>query len=142
MKPLQAVLDTNVFVSALRSRRGASYRLLTLLDDPRWQHNVSSALLFEYQEQARAMRAELGLTTEDIEAVLDMIAARSNHQIIYFSWRPSLSDTDDEFILDLAVGAGCQYLVTHNTRNFAGAHTLGVRVVTPAEFLKLIEQNV
>lgn len=142
MRPLQAVLDTNVFVSALRSRRGASYRLLTLLGDPRWEHNVSSALLFEYEEQARAALPELGLTPQDLEVVLDMIAARSNHRIIYFSWRPSLSDPNDEFILDLAGGSGCEYLVTYNTRNFAGAERWGVRVVTPAEFLKLIEQNV
>ena len=142
MKPLQAVLDTNVFVSALRSKRGASYRLFTLLGDPRWQHNVSSALLFEYQEQALALKDEFGLTTEDIKVLLYMIAARSNHQVIYFSWRPSLPDPDDEFILDLAAGAGCQYLVTHNTRDFAAASRLGIAVVTPAEFLKLIEQNV
>ena len=142
MKPLQALLDTNVFVSALRSKRGASYRLLTLFGDPRWQHNVSSTLLTEYLEQALVLKDEFGLIAADIDAVLDMIAARSNHQIIYFSWRPSLHDPDDEFILNLAVGARCQYLVTHNSRNFVAASTFGIAVVTPSEFLKLIERNV
>jgi predicted nucleic acid-binding protein len=31
----QVVIDTNVLVAALRSRRGASFRLLDLLGDPR-----------------------------------------------------------------------------------------------------------
>ena len=30
------VLDTNVLVAAFRSKRGASYRLLSLLGDRRW----------------------------------------------------------------------------------------------------------
>lgn len=33
----RVVIDTNVLVSALRSRRGAAFRLISLLGDPRWQ---------------------------------------------------------------------------------------------------------
>jgi predicted nucleic acid-binding protein len=43
----QVVIDTNVLVAALRSRRGASFRLLDLLEDPRWQANLSVALALE-----------------------------------------------------------------------------------------------
>ena len=35
MSPFHVVLDTNVLVAALRSKRGASYRLLSLLGDHR-----------------------------------------------------------------------------------------------------------
>jgi putative PIN family toxin of toxin-antitoxin system len=136
--PYQVVIDTNVFVSALRSKRGASYRLLMLLGDSRWENNVSSALLYEYEEKARAFRAELGLTDEEIETALDLIAARSNHQIIYFSWRPSLPDPDDEFLLDLAAGIRCDCLVTYNVADFIRARDFGIRVLRPPEFLRLI----
>ncbi len=48
-RPYQIVLDTNVLISGLRSSQGASYKLLTLLNDPRWELNLSIALVFEYE---------------------------------------------------------------------------------------------
>ena len=41
-RPIQIVVDTNVLLSRLRSKRGASYKLLTLLEDERWQVNIST----------------------------------------------------------------------------------------------------
>jgi predicted nucleic acid-binding protein len=46
MKPLQVVIDTNVIVSALRSTRGASYKLLWLLGGDKFERamrNVADA---------------------------------------------------------------------------------------------------
>lgn len=43
----QVVLDTNVLLAALRSRRGASHRLLRLVGDPRFRINLSVPLLLE-----------------------------------------------------------------------------------------------
>jgi predicted nucleic acid-binding protein len=50
MKPFQVVLDTSVLVAAVRSSQGASFRILQLVGDPRWELNLSPALLFEYEE--------------------------------------------------------------------------------------------
>ncbi len=50
MKTYQIILDTNVLLAGLRSRRGASYKLLTILNDNRWQLNISTTLVFEYEE--------------------------------------------------------------------------------------------
>lgn len=41
----QVVVDTNVLLAALRSNRGASFRLLSLVGDGRWQLNLSVPLL-------------------------------------------------------------------------------------------------
>jgi hypothetical protein len=38
-------------------------------------------------------------------------------------------------ILELAVSAGCDYIVTHNKRDFAGSEQFSVRAITPREFL-------
>jgi predicted nucleic acid-binding protein len=46
----QVVIDTNVLVAALRSRRGFSFRLLGLVGDPRWQANSSVALALASRE--------------------------------------------------------------------------------------------
>jgi predicted nucleic acid-binding protein len=46
----QVVIDTNVLVAALRSRRGSSFRLLDLVGDPRWPANLSVALALASRE--------------------------------------------------------------------------------------------
>jgi predicted nucleic acid-binding protein len=48
-----------------------------------------------------------------------------------------LRDPQDDMVLELAVKAGCDAIVTYNQRDFAGVEeTFQVRVVTPSEFLK------
>jgi len=56
----------------------------------------------------------------------------------HFLWRPVLKDPKDDHVLELAVEASAQFIVTYNLRNFAGAEKFGIQVVTPKEFLKVI----
>ena len=133
MTPLQIVIDTNVLVCALRSRRGPSFQLLSTLGDPRWQANISSALLLEYEEKLLEFRADLGLTPAEINTLLDMLARRCRHRVIYFHWRPSSRDPDDDFLVDLAMGSAGDYCVTFNLRDWP----VGIqpKAVTPRDFL-------
>ena len=55
-----------------------------------------------------------------------------------FSWRPRLKDPDDEMILELAVGASCDYIVTYNKADFPGVEKFGVELVTAKELLQKI----
>jgi len=137
----QVVLDTNVLVAALRSRRGASFRLLRTLGDERWQPHVSVALVLEYEAAMKRGCAGLGLPESVADDIVDTMCAVGRQSPIYYRWRPFLSDPGDEFILDLAVGGSCDFIVTHNTRHFAGVEQFGIRVVTPREFLTIIGER-
>ena len=53
--------------------------------------------------------------------------------------RPELADPDDEFVLELAFIARCDFIVTHNLRHLRIAERFGIRVVTPGQFLGTIE---
>ncbi|MFM8830650.1 MAG: putative toxin-antitoxin system toxin component, PIN family [Spartobacteria bacterium] len=57
---------------------------------------------------------------------------------MFFTWRPTLSDPDDEIFLELAVAASATHIVTYNTNDFSRASRFGIRVVTPSELLKEI----
>ncbi len=46
---------------------------------------------------------------------------------------------DDDMVLDLAVRANCQYMVTYNTRDFPDVNQFGIEAITALEFLKNIE---
>lgn len=136
--PPSIVLDTNVLIAGLRSRNGASFRLLAVIGEAKFELNVSVPLVLEYEEVAKREARALGLTHAEIDDVLDYLCAVAVHREIYFLWRPVLRDAADDMVLEVAVEAGCDVVVTHNVRDFAGAERFGVRVVTPGEFLTQI----
>ncbi len=49
-----------------------------------------------------------------------------------------LNDPNDEMVLELAVAARCDYIVTFNHRDFLGAETFGLQVIRPSQFLRFI----
>ena len=132
------VLDTNVLIAGLRSRNGASFQVLSLVGESAFELNVSVPLVLEYEEVAKRESRALGLTHAEIDEVLDYLCAVATHREIYFLWRPVLRDAADDMVLEVAVDAGCDIVVTHNVRDFAGAERFGVRVLTPGEFLRRI----
>lgn len=132
----QVVLDTNVLLAALSSRRGASYRLLSLIGNDRWQLNLSVPLLLEYEDVLKRDGVGLTLTPEDIDNVLDFLCASANLRNIFYLWRPTLRDPKDDFILELAVESNCDFIVTFNIKDFVGSEDFGLVAVTPREFLQ------
>ncbi|MBI4840135.1 MAG: putative toxin-antitoxin system toxin component, PIN family [candidate division NC10 bacterium] len=136
--PYQIVIDTNVLVAALRSRRGASFRVLSLVGGKDFGINISVPLVLEYEDAAKRIAREIGLSHGDIDDILDYICRVAHHCQIYFLWRPFLKDPRDDLVLDVAVEGGCDFIVTYNVRDFEGADRFGVRVVTPGEFLRAI----
>lgn len=142
MKPLQIVVDTNVFYAGLRSRQGASFQLLGQIGHNRsFQIHHSVPLVLEYEEIARRNSRTLGLTFQDIDDVLDYLCSVAGLHHIFYLWRPYLPDADDDMLLELAVESGCQRIVTFNLRDFRGVEQFGVRAVSPQEFLAEIGVN-
>ena len=120
----QVVLDTNILVTALRSKRGASFKLISLIDKGPFKVNLSVSLVFQYEEILRRQRRSLHVTQDDIADFLDYLCSVANLHEIYFLWRPYLPDPQDDMILELAVNAGCKYIVTYNKRDFRGGLVL------------------
>jgi putative PIN family toxin of toxin-antitoxin system len=135
MKP-DIVLDTNVLLTALKSSKGASFRLLSLVEGDRFQLHISTTLVAEYE--AVLKRGLLTLSAQQVDDVVDFLCARAAHHKIYYLWRPVLKDPGDDFVLELAVKAQAR-IITWNTTDFKRAQSLGVQVQTPREFLNILE---
>ena len=75
------------------------------------------------------------MTEQDIEDFLDYFCAVAGQQEIFFLWRPCLRDPKDDMILELAVAAGCDGIVTFNLADFRGIESFGLRALTPRDFL-------
>ncbi len=138
MEPFQLVLDTNILVSSLRSQRGASFKLISLLGKDAFEINLSVPLVLAYEEVLRRQKRTLGLTQTAISDLLDYLCTVANLHEIHFLWRPTLPDPGDDLVLDLAANAGCRYIVTYNKRHFKGAETFGIESVTAKELLSII----
>lgn len=139
---MKAVMDTNVLVAGLRSRRGASHELLQLLRASQWTLALSNTLLTEYQEVLHREQPTLPYTHDEIERLLDGLCLRAEKRQLHSGWWPVLSDPDDEAMVHLAVASRADHLVTHNVRHLQPARRSGVSVVTPAEFLRELRKNV
>lgn len=128
-------------VSALRSKRGASYKLLSMIDSGRFQIAISVPLLFEYEDVLKRKSLNIALTYDDIDDILDYLCAVADKREIYYLWRPFLKDPKDDMVLELSVESGSDYIVTYNIDDFKGIERFNVRAIKPKDFLKLIGEG-
>ncbi len=132
------VIDTNVLLSALRSQRGAAFRLVEKLGSPQFQPVVSTPLCLEYEDVLRRPGLLPGVAAPDIDDFLDYFLSVSVECPIYFLWRPQLPDPKDDLLLELALAGDATYIITFNGRDFRGVDKFGIRAVTPGEFLRIL----
>ena len=135
MRP-DIILDTNVLVAALKSSRGASFRLLSLFERDLFTVHVSTPLVTEYE--AVLKRGITALSAEEIDDVIDYLCAKAVRNKIFYLWRPALKDPDDDFVLELAVKANAT-IVTWNVDDFKQAARFGIAVMTPRDFIVSLE---
>ena len=134
---MKIVIDTNVLVSALRSRRGASFKLVSALPSDKFAIAISVPLVFEYEDALKRLESS-AITEQDIGDFIDFLCEIGHHQEIFFLWRPFLPDPSDDHVLEVAVAAGCDTIVTYNKRDFRGIEYFGIRILDPRELLSEI----
>jgi len=132
------VLDTNVLVAGVRSRKGASFQVLSRVGTGAFDIAVSVPLVLEYEDALLRHAAEAGLSAPDVRDLVDYVCSVARQQDIFFLWRPLLRDPSDDLVAEVAVAAGCEAVVTHNRRDFVGVQRFNLHVWSPAEFLNKI----
>jgi len=135
MRPINIVLDTNVLVSALLSKQGASYKLLSLIDNGDFILNISVPLFLEYEAVTFREVLNLPLDKSDIEDILNYIAQVSSKREIFYLWRPYLKDPKDDLVLEVAVESRSEIIVAYNKKDFAGIDKFGIKALIAKDFL-------
>jgi predicted nucleic acid-binding protein len=139
---MRVVFDTSVLVAAARSRQGASFALVSSIPSQDFEICLSTALFMEWRAVlSRPENLPPGKTAENALGFLRYLAGQAWLQDVYFLWRPFLSDPDDDMIMELAFAGNCRYIVTHNVRHFRGCGQLGIKAVTPREFLRIVRES-
>jgi putative PIN family toxin of toxin-antitoxin system len=134
------VLDTNVLVTALCNRDGASHLLIRCALTDKISLLASPPLWLEYEAVLKRpeIRLRHGISFENIDILLDTLAAHVEPVHLNYLWRPQLRDPNDEMVLETALNAAADALVTFNIKDFTGAaNRFSLKLLTPAEFIKL-----
>jgi predicted nucleic acid-binding protein len=112
--------------------------MLSLIDRGWFSLCVSVPLVLEYESAAKRQARTAGLTFGDIDDIIDYVCHVAEHYRIYYLWRPTLKDPQDDMVLELAVTSAADVIVTYNKADFAGADRFGVKLLTPKELLEQI----
>ncbi|MDR1826868.1 MAG: PIN domain-containing protein [Methylobacteriaceae bacterium] len=136
------VIDTNVFVSALRASAtsgGASRAVLRAALTGRFIPLFGTALWMEYEDLlSRPVWTDRTTHAERVE-LLKALAAVGQWVTIYYGWRPNLLDEGGNHLVELAIAGGAQAIVTFNVKDFGGGQLNWpqLRIVTPKQCLEV-----
>ena len=137
---MRIVIDTNVLVSALLSKRGAANHVLSAAADGAFVVLASPPLFLEYEEVLKRPEHQLrhGLDLGQVDTLLRSLARLVEPVDVRFLWRPQLRDPDDEMVLEATINGSADMIVTYNVADFGPAVRFGLRTATPQDLLKEI----
>jgi len=135
MKPIYAVFDTNVLVSALMSRRvdSPTVVLLDYVLDGRIVLVYNEDIVREYKEVLH--RRKFDFSEDNIQRVIDLV--ESGLHLDRTESGEFFPDPSDRVFYEVALSKEDGYLVTGNTRHFPQTPV----VVTPAEMLAICQKT-
>jgi putative PIN family toxin of toxin-antitoxin system len=136
---MRVVFDTNVLVAAIRSNKGASYQLLSMLPERTFELAISNALYFEYLDVLlRSENRPSAMTELEMIDAIDEITRYAVYQDVFFRWRPWLNDENDDMVLELAIASQCDFIVTFNLKDFRNVELFGIVAISPSDFLEFL----
>jgi len=106
------VIDTNVFVSALRSGGGTSRQIIRRSLARVYRPLFSNALWLEYEALLGRPVWTSETTPTERQAVMAALAAAGEWVNIWFGWRPNLPDEGDSYLVELAIAGGARAIIT------------------------------
>lgn len=140
--PSRIVVDTNVITAAMLSPAGSNRNVLRACLKGLARPLIGEALFQEYEDLIH--RSELmkrsPLSAPERETLLDAFLSVCEWVRVYYLWRPNLPDEADNHLVELAVAAGADAIVTSNIRDLKRSelHFPHLRILTPFQFLKTL----
>jgi putative PIN family toxin of toxin-antitoxin system len=131
---MRVVLDTNVLVSAF-IYGGNPRRIVELVVSGELEMSISDPLVQELQEVLLRQQFDLSpqlvrTAIAEIGSVAELVVPRKHHAVIE-------ADPDDNHVLDCAVEAGADYIVTGDGHLLRLKKFGKAKIVNPQQFLSL-----
>jgi len=138
---MKVVFDTNIIVSGLYSKSGASYQLLRAAISGKLSFAVSPLVALEYEGiiHQKINDGFLKVLKKDFEKILDSLLSKATIVWKPLHVRPILPDTSDDKILECAISGNCTHIITFNKKHFplTAIAPYRIKVVTAGEFIEI-----
>ena len=136
-----AVLDTNILVAALLRGGGSARAVLRSCLNRQYQPVLGPALLAEYEDVMgrNDLFTDSVLSTIERDEVFDGFLNRCRWIEVFYAWRPNLPDEADNHLIELAVAAQADAIVTRNLRDVSHGELKfpSLRVLSPEQCLEV-----
>lgn len=130
---MRVLLDSNVWLSVINSRRGVCRRLWSRIKQ---ECDVLSgdAIIAEVEEK---LRTKFRRSSREAARLAAHVADRSRRIELSGAPRSICRDPDDDAILAIAIEAQCDFIITGDGDLLALGGHAGIRIVTPRGFAEL-----
>ena len=109
------VVDTNVVVSGVRSRRGAANLILNGMLSGDMQFALPPALMLEYEDVLKRpgmLGDPPSISHEQLDVILDTLCMMAVEVSPWFRFRPFLNDPKDDHVVECAMAAGARIILS------------------------------
>lgn len=142
LKMLRAVLDTNVFISGIKSKVTPPGKILDAWKAQKFVLITSPQLLAEIKEVLLrpSVLQMLQKTPVEVASFIKILSQKSYLTEGTLTVTTLKDDFDDNMVLACAIEGIATHLVTGNKKHFPFTDYKGVTIVSPREFLSLLEE--
>ena len=134
------VIDTNVILSALQSNKGKSFELISKITEDVFDFAISVPLILEYEAVLKRKLDRTIFTDSDIEDFINYLCKVGIKTKLFYLWRPYLKDPFDDHVLEVTIQSNASTIVTYNKKDFKEAENLGLKILTPKDFLETLQE--
>lgn len=137
------MVDSNVIVASLISGRGDNRAVLRACLDGSAQPVIGETLFLEYEDVMGRQKLfqRSPLSKAERQQLLEAFLSVCDWVHVYYSWRPNLADEGDNHLMELAVAAGADWIVTNNVTDFRRAELRfpHIGIIRPGECFREIK---
>jgi len=145
---VRAVIDTNIWISALLNPSGYPARIRKAFEKGKMRVVISEPILKEIVDVLNRPRIKnkYGITESDIQELLILIEERAEHVLVTGDV-DICRDKDDNLIIETAIKGNAGYLVTRDgdvkgdLRVIDFLSEAGISVLSVAKFLRLLDKD-
>ncbi|MEL6823977.1 MAG: putative toxin-antitoxin system toxin component, PIN family [Calditrichota bacterium] len=137
------VVDTCIIESALRSKSGASYQILSHIYTGLFRYGISVPLFLEYEYRIEELWNQkiISISKAGKEAILKALAHYCDEVPIFYAIRPNLKDENDNMVFECAVNFNADAIITYNIKDFirGDLSPYAIEILTPQQVLNEVK---
>ena len=136
---LKAVIDINLFVSGMISKKGNPAKLLQLWHDRAFLVVISEQMVEELGRVLRYphLRNKYNLKDEEIELAVDTIKKFAIVLPDVIKLNVIKNDPDDNKVIECAIESSSDYILTYDRHLLKLKEYKGIKILKPEEILKM-----